>query len=492
MLPYRARYLVRNVMIKLYQPFLITVLLISISLSAHSKEFVLKNINQQKSTFLTQATVQEDPIINEQRWKINKEKVNSLLSAKINQSIEFSDFPVMSIETDATHKSSLTSIKLTRYDVFAKGAKIYRVTANRKQEISIPILLTFSSFKHGIGFSVNPKTGETSGYYNHQGVSLDIGGNIHGALTFRLPQESTQDTDIIKQCSMKMANQPQQALDEIKSSSKSLLNKSVKGVSSVDYQAVIAVDTDNEWMVGKGNNTTTAMTFITNMFVNMNVYFERDFATRLLIGHTELRVGSDPFPTQPNISQYLSDFGEYWLANNNSIDRDFALLLSGQNINSNGFSGIAWLNVYCNNGFLNGGGPDTAGSYSVNRMGTGLSVGFVSQFVGHELGHNFGSPHTHCYGNTHTPGFPGPVDNCFNAEGTGCYSGTPQCPVGGSGTIMSYCHFGPSSGAGCGISNEIFHPTVISLINTRIVANSPSCLAPFSVDSIFANGFESL
>ena len=477
-------------MLKFNQSVLAILLGFIVCHSVYSEEFVLKKTNQQNPTLLTQATVKEDPIINQQTWKINSDQVTNLLNAKINQSIEFSDFPVMSIETEITQKTAFSSIKLTRYDVFAKGAKLYKVTANGMQEINKPNLLAFSSFKHGVGLTINPKTGETMGYYNHQGVSLNIGGNVQTALTFQLPQENTQDNDVIKQCSMKMANQPKISLNEIKLSSKSLENNTIKR-GSVDYQAVIAVDTDNEWMVGKGNNTTTASTYITNMFVNMNVYFERDFSTRLLIGDTFLRVAADPFPTEPNISQYLSDFGEYWLANNDAIDRDFALLLSGQNISSNSFSGIAWLNVYCNKGFLNGGGPDTAGSYSVNRIGTNLPVGFVSQFVGHELGHNFGSPHTHCYGSVNTPGFPGPIDNCFNAEGSSCYTGTPQCPVGGQGTIMSYCHFGAPNGAGCGTSDENFHPTVISLINTRIAANSPSCLAPLiSNDAIFTNGFE--
>ena len=458
--------------LKLFPYFLI------LSYSVNAQDFTLKNISHQKNLNVNNQESSIQPSIHESNWKLNSTIINRFINAE--ESITIENFPSASIQVNG--KQSPSPIVFKKYDVFAKNAKIYQVTVKGKTELKRPNLIAYSSIVNGIALVINPKTGEAHGYYNKAGVSLDIIGNIKTTLSIKQPQEQTQNTDVTKQCSTKMDDQP-----EI--SSIELGNNSVQAphapTGTINYQAVIAVDTDNEWMAGKGNNTTTAMTFITNLFVNMNVYYERDFGTRLLIGETILRTTPDPFPTEANISTYLSDFGEYWRVNQGAIDRDFALLLSGQNIASNSFSGIAWVNILCNDGFQQG--SQTPGSYSVNRMGSGLSVGFVSQFVGHELGHNFGSPHTHCYAT--------PIDHCYNGE-AGCYSGPTSCPggPGTKGTIMSYCHVSGANGAGCGISNENFHPTVITQITGRIAASSsPTCIVPFAppgADTIFDNGFE--
>jgi hypothetical protein len=452
--------------------------LVIFTCSVSAQDFTLKNISQLKNLNSNNQESHAQASIHESNWKLTSNDVNRFINAE--ESIAIKNFPSTSIQVN--NKNLPTTIVFKKYDVFAKNAKVYRVTSKGKSEIKRPNLIAYSSIVNGIAFVVNPETGETHGYFNKAGISLDIIGNIRTNLSIKMQQEHTQNTDVTKQCSTKMDDQP--ALSTIE-----LGNNSIQAphapTGTINYQAVIAVDTDNEWMAGKGNNTTTAMNFITSLFINMNVYYERDFATRLLIGDTFLRTTSDPYPTESNISTYLSDFGEYWRLNQGAIDRDFALLLSGQNIPSNSFSGIAWVNLLCNDGFQQG--AQTPGSFSVNRMGSGLSVGFVSQFVGHELGHNFGSPHTHCY-NT-------PIDHCYNGE-AGCYSGATSCPggPGTKGTIMSYCHVSGANGAGCGISNENFHPTVISQISGRIAASSsPTCIAPFvdpAADTVFNNGFE--
>jgi hypothetical protein len=93
--------------------------------------------------------------------------------------------------------------------------------------------------------------------------------------------------------------------------------------------------------------------------------------------------------------------------------------------------------------------------------------------VAHEIGHNFGSPHTHCY----NP----PLDNCYNAE-SGCYTGTKSCPAAATingvasvtGTIMSYCHLG---GIGCTTSN-VFHPGSVALLQPKIQNKVNTCIFP--------------
>ena len=485
-------------MIKFNQPVLFSVLFLSFSSSVLSEKFELKNISEEKSAFLQETIKPDVPIINEQTWKLKKSDVEKLLTAKLNQSIEFNDFPVMSIETNQTHKTSQKPIVLKRYDVFAKDAKIYQVTAKGKIEVPRPKLYTYSSFKDGIAIVVNPETGKTQGHYNHQGVSMEIVGNINSGLKF---QELKQNENAISQCTMKMSDQPKHVKEIIKLSSSSLMNKSFDSLQAApQYQAIVAVDTDNEWMLGKSNNDNTATTFINTMFASMNVFYERDFSTRLMIGDVFLRTTEDDYST--NSSDYLNEFGSYWRTQPEliNVDRDFAILLSGQISPPFTFSGVAWVNSYCNKGTVFNGGTLTVGSYSVNKMASSFNVASAAQFVGHELGHNFGSPHTHCYGagGLTGGGTTGPqIDNCYNGEALdGCFSGTPECPVGGKGTIMSYCHFDQlNNGADCGPSKAEFHPRVKSFINLQIFENAPptrSCLDLLVDDNaIYANGFES-
>lgn len=258
------------------------------------------------------------------------------------------------------------------------------------------------------------------------------------------------------------------------------------GAGGPIFSAVIAVDTDNELHWEKfGNDTTDATDYIADLFVTMNVMYERDLSLRLLQGETFLRLDTDSPPTfdddpydntdTPASNAALVEFGSHWAANMGAVERVFAMLLSGKSSASNVASGIAWLDGYCEN-------QSTGGGYSVNQVFTGnFPVSNDARLVGHELGHNHGSPHTHCY----NP----PIDECSNI-GAGCYDGSNgfNCP-GGPGTLMSYCNFSASN---CGANLLEFHPTVIALIDGFIAVHTPNCIEPLQdPDAIFGDTFES-
>jgi hypothetical protein len=85
----------------------------------------------------------------------------------------------------------------------------------------------------------------------------------------------------------------------------------------------VAIDADNEWMAGKGDNPAVALQWITDLFLAMNVFYERDVETHLLVGDTILRTGTDPYSEPSNSILQLSEFGEYWMNNMDDVDRQF-------------------------------------------------------------------------------------------------------------------------------------------------------------------------
>src|SRR5581483_8408026 len=98
---------------------------------------------------------------------------------------------------------------------------------------------------------------------------------------------------------------------------------------------------------------------------------------------------------------------------------DMVHFVSGKSVQG----GIAYVGTVC----------DAQYGFGVSQVFGGFDLSYPSQIcdvlvAAHEMGHNLGSPHTHCY----NP----PVDECYN-QGSGCYSGPV---VASRGTVMSYCH----------------------------------------------------
>ncbi len=239
---------------------------------------------------------------------------------------------------------------------------------------------------------------------------------------------------------------------------------------------VLAIDTDKEWLNKRfGNNVNAASQWIEELMLISNTIFESQLDLRLLQGDTVLRVGSDPYAGSQADQAFLEEFGGHWQTHHAGTPRTHAALISGRSSSPNSAAGIAWVNSYCAT-------QPQGGSYSLNLLfhGAHVPVGASARVFAHEIGHNLGSVHTHCY----SP----PIDQCFAAE-SGCYSGPTSCPAGGSGTLMSYCN--SSSGANCGQNKLELAPEVESLLRARVDANTPACIMT-EVSVVFHDRFETL
>lgn len=254
-------------------------------------------------------------------------------------------------------------------------------------------------------------------------------------------------------------------------------------------RARVAVDTDNEFMSLKfSNNATNANNYIASLMAAMSVFYERDAgegggSVQLQLGDVVLRPSTTPDPydsttATPQLEQ-LSEFAREWMDHQASVQRAFAMLLSGKSSNPNSASGIAWLvtsGSYCAaKGQVQG--ANVFGHYSANRVFrfSSNTVANDAPLVAHELGHNFGVSHTHCTNSSgQFPSSSNTLDQCFSGEQQ-CYSGPTSCPAGGQGSLMSYCHLGA-----CGGGNlTTFHPVQVTTLNSRIQTNVDlGCITP--------------
>jgi hypothetical protein len=198
-----------------------------------------------------------------------------------------------------------------------------------------------------------------------------------------------------------------------------------RALSSTMYFAGIAIETDYE-LYTKFNSTANLAKYVGDLLAFVSAVYQRDVLVTLQVNHLSIwTTAADPWNATASTSAVLSEFLTYWNTNRSGVPRSTAHMLSGKGLGG----GVAYLNALCS-GFGYGVSTSLAGVAPTNISTTYWDF----MVVAHELGHNFGSPHTHCY----TP----PVDPCYAGEGGSCYSGTTSVPPE-KGTIMSYCHLRP-------------------------------------------------
>jgi hypothetical protein len=260
------------------------------------------------------------------------------------------------------------------------------------------------------------------------------------------------------------------------------------------YKARVAIETDYEFYA-KFNDSTKASTYIGNLIGYASTLYEAEINTSLAVQSISLwTTSSDPW-SQTTATCGLMEFGRYWNLNKTGVSRTIAFFMSGR-----AGSGVSWTGTLCSGAFGSSSNCPSVPKDAPWGGGYGYSAGMSGTFnvasptvvwdimsVAHEIGHNFNSPHTHCYNGI--GGNASPVDQCRSGE-TGCYAGTQSLPgaIGvGSGTIMSYCHLLSGGYTNISLTFGTSHPfgvqpgrvpSRMSSYVASVAAANPSCLAP--------------
>ncbi len=179
-------------------------------------------------------------------------------------------------------------------------------------------------------------------------------------------------------------------------------------------QATVAIDATVE-LYNRFGSLSATQNFILNLMAGVSTIYENDVLVKIDVGYLRVFTSEpDPYTDgSTSTSVLLADLKEEWTTNKSGVERTVAHLFSYR---SGGGSGLAYVDVLCNSSYGYGVSTFPGGGYAWER-----------DMTAHELGHNFSSPHTHCY----VP----EIDICANQSG--CYQGTTQQSVS---TIMSYCN----------------------------------------------------
>ena len=236
--------------------------------------------------------------------------------------------------------------------------------------------------------------------------------------------------------------------------------------------ATVTIETDQELLAKFSGNVGAMTSYITTLIGQISVIYERDVSVHLTVNLVQAWTTTDPYVATDTRTQ-LNEVGDWWHANRpkSSYPRTIVHYLSGKPVSG----GIAWLDVLCSNDFSQGG--HWGGAYGVLQINGNYPANLWDLIASaHEMGHNFGSPHTHC--------FSPPIDTCYNAE-PGCYSGPVTNPGPLGGTIMSYCHL---LSGGLGNIDLRFHERCITEQMLPEI-NSVTCLTTFAGTAPVATQF---
>lgn len=243
------------------------------------------------------------------------------------------------------------------------------------------------------------------------------------------------------------------ALRQIRKSAAAQLSPAphIAAAPSVQHRADLIIETDYELFQKLGSSTSRVSAYVTDLFGYINTRYQSEAGARLNILQVNIySTAADPW-TRTSSSDQLDDLMAYWNAAPRSAQaRHHVHLLSAKD----GGGGIAYTDTLDVPSYGYGVSTGIEGSFSAANP----QIVWDAVEVAHEIGHAFGSDHTHEFDN---PGLGsaqgGAIDCCYSTStGSQCAMNNggagrngPLPGIGSitggvagqrTGTIMSYCH----------------------------------------------------
>jgi len=223
----------------------------------------------------------------------------------------------------------------------------------------------------------------------------------------------------------------------------------------------IGFELTNENFVYFGN-TQACVNWISGIFSGVKTFYANEQVT-LNLGTIFVNTQPDTY-NKTNIQTALYEFQAK--RQNDPLFKDCNLVQLVRGKTSGSLGGIAFVSGMCSNYRFSVAEP-TFNYAAYPNYSWSVTV------VGHELGHNLGSPHTHNCNWQKPDGTIGAIDACYKTEG-GC---TAPIPI--KGTLLSYCHLlqsvGISFAEGLGKLPGDLIRFKVSIAPCLIEDNTPTC-----------------
>lgn len=375
--------------------------------------------------------------------------------------------PSMLVDAFPLTATRTVELVVTRFDPFAPHVRIEKVAADGVHRIAAPDQAYFAGEVRGepdsrVVLIAGPNA--VSGFVASQGGVFPFGPDASGGHVIYALEDA--DPTAYPPPGDFCANDLHPALVDPVGAARALQHTAAATTAPATTAGLtlrvadIAIETDQE-LRSKFPSDQATLNYLASLLAAATAIYERDVSVRLQFSYIRLWDGTPADPwTATSTSAALTEIGNYWNNPANSMGtiagpRDLVHFISGKTVQG----GIAYLSALCSNS-IGYGVSQVFGSFNLANP---QQIWDVVVFT-HELGHNFGSPHSHCY----NP----PLDHCYNGE-SGCYAGPEEVS---HGTLMSYCHL---LSGGLANIDLLFGSTISAQIASHVAA--ASCLGSVNV-----------